>query len=77
MKKGVSMLEYTTLSPGEKRQLARDFLELARSKYPDAEFGVHSFPELDYNEIVLGNLLAALEDWGYTERIGRMARFKK
>jgi hypothetical protein len=64
--------DYTSLSDDEVSRLLLDFLALIKTRYPDSEFGYDSFPDLDYDEVVLSTIFQELKEAGNIKSSGYM-----
>lgn len=72
MRTSCSVPDWMSLSPIDQITLAREFLSLIRKKYPNSEFGYDSFPDLDYERMVMSSIFTMLKDWNYLKVTGYM-----
>jgi hypothetical protein len=72
VRKKCSRNDYMNLSENEKKELTDGFLKHLKSKYSGKEFGYDSFPELDYDEMVLSTIFSDLKRTGHITGAGYM-----
>ena len=72
MRTTCSLSDWMNLSPLDQKTLAREFLILIRKKYPNSEFGYDSFPELNYDRMVMSTIFTMLKDWNFLKVTGYM-----
>lgn len=72
MKKKCSRNDYMSLSEDEKIELTDGFLKLLKSKHSGKEFGYDSFPNLDYDQMVLSTIFSDLKRTGHIAGAGYM-----
>jgi len=70
MRRTCSRTDFMALSINERGELAGDLLSLIQDRYPVSEFGYDSFPELQYDQMVLSAIFHELKESGKIKSTG-------
>lgn len=62
--------DYINLPPSDQKKLIAHFLHLVQEKYPNSRFGYTSFPELEYDKMVLSTIFYELKESGMIKTVG-------
>ncbi len=72
IRKKCSRDDFLYLPLDKKEQLITNFLEYLKSRYSGKEFGYDSFPDLDYDPMVLSTIFTELKDADHITGAGYM-----